>query len=151
MTFFVCADATGHPVVTQEPSEIGDIVDMFETRGPADDLVAEIRAARAANDPASVVMSADRRALFMTAQHCQGGHSDAGYAASQALQIPFPITMADLVIKVRAEGLNPAVIYPWLAKMLPMQLGKRKGQHPYFTEEELAAIAPKDTAASGAQ
>ncbi len=51
MTFFVCTDATGHPVVTREPSEIGDIVQVFDTRGPADELVAEIRAGRAANDP----------------------------------------------------------------------------------------------------
>lgn len=144
MTFFVCTDATGHPVVTEDPSDIGDIVNIFSTRGSADDLVAEIRAGREANDPASVGMSAERRALFMTAQHCQGGHSDAGYAASQVLRVPFPITMAELVVKVRAEGENPAAFYPWLAKMTPIQIGRRKGEHPYFTPEEMAvAAAPR--------
>ncbi|MFD3263136.1 hypothetical protein [Phenylobacterium ferrooxidans] len=138
MTFFVCTDATGYPVVTTEPSEIGDIVQMFETRGPADDLVAEIRAGRAANDPKSVAMPALRRALFLSAQHCQGGHSHAGAVGAEVLGVPFPITMADLVAKVRAEGENPAEFYPWLAKAVRIPVGPRRGQHPYFTEAELA-------------
>lgn len=77
-------------------------------------------------------MSPERKALFMCAAHCQGGHSDAGAAAAEALGVPFPIDMDSLVRKARAEGVNPAALWPWLVRM---QRG-RGGE--YFTEAELA-------------
>lgn len=62
-------------------------------------------------------MISERIALFMCAASCQGGHSDAGHAAAEALGVPFPITMPSLEHKALAEGLNPAELWPWLAKM----------------------------------
>lgn len=73
-----------------------------------------------ARDDLRLILSANREmreALFMCATHCQGGHSEAGYAAAQILGVPFPITMPDLVAKVRAEGLDPDKLWPWYAEM----------------------------------
>lgn len=58
-----------------------------------------------------------RVALFMCASHCQGGHSDAGAVAAQALGVPFPISMPELVKRAQAEGLDPDGLWPWLKKM----------------------------------
>jgi hypothetical protein len=54
-----------------------------------------------------------RRALFMCASSCQGGHSDAGYAASEVFGIPFPIRMEDLIKKAKSEGFDTKVLWPW--------------------------------------
>lgn len=62
-------------------------------------------------------MSPERKALFMCACHCQGGHSDAGFAASEALGVPFPITMPNLIAAARAEGANPATLWSWMIGM----------------------------------
>ncbi len=59
-------------------------------------------------------MTPERRALYMCAAHCQGGHSDAGATAAEVLGVPFPLTMGDLVKAARSEGENPALIWPWL-------------------------------------
>lgn len=59
-------------------------------------------------------MSPEREALFMCAAHCQGGHSDAGKAAAEALGVPFPIRMDDLVRRAAAEGADPRKLWPWL-------------------------------------
>lgn len=58
-----------------------------------------------------------RDALLMCAASCQGGHSDAGMAASQALGIPFPINMVNLVAKANEWGLNQDALWPWLRDM----------------------------------
>ena len=57
-----------------------------------------------------------REALFMCAASCQGGHSDAGFAASEVLGIPFPITMENLVRKAVSEGYDAKALWPWLFK-----------------------------------
>ena len=64
-------------------------------------------------------MRADRKALFMCAAHCQGGHSDAGKAAAACLGIPFPVRMIPLVLKAREEGFDPDELWPWLRGMNP--------------------------------
>lgn len=61
-------------------------------------------------------MDQTRRALFLCAASCQGGHSDAGAAAAEVLDIPFPITMDSLVKAVRREAKNPVTFYPWLLR-----------------------------------
>lgn len=77
-------------------------------------------------------MSPERKALFMCAAHCQGGHSDAGAAAAEALGVPFPISMPNLVRKARAEGVNPATLWPWLAR-------SADASSRYFSADELKA------------
>lgn len=58
-----------------------------------------------------------RDALLMCAASCQGGHSDAGMAASLALRVSFPISMDELVAKAREWKLDPDHLWPWLRKM----------------------------------
>ncbi len=62
----------------------------------------------------STPMDPTRRALFMCAASCQGGHSDAGHAAADVLGVPFPIRMSELCRALRREGQEPAEFYPWL-------------------------------------
>lgn len=57
-----------------------------------------------------------RDALLMCASHCQGGHSDAGMAAAQALGIPFPVSMESLIAKAREWELDPDHLWPWVMK-----------------------------------
>lgn len=64
----------------------------------------------------NMTFQATRRALFMCAAHCQGGHSDAGAAAAEALGISFPITMEALESKALSEGFSPADLWPWLTR-----------------------------------
>lgn len=54
-----------------------------------------------------------RTALFMCAAHCQGGHSNAGDAAAEALGVPFPIRMRDLRAQALKEGMSPDDLWPW--------------------------------------
>lgn len=54
-----------------------------------------------------------RTALFMCAAHCQGGHSNAGDAAAEALGVPFPIRMRDLRAQALKEGISPDDLWPW--------------------------------------
>ena len=58
-------------------------------------------------------MTKERIALYMCAAHCQGGHSDAGRAAADALGITFPITMKKLSNRSRKDGLDPKKLWPW--------------------------------------
>lgn len=85
-----------------------------------------------------MTISPSRRAMFLAAQHCQGGHSEAGAALAEQLGVPFPLNMGSLVARVRAEGENPARMYPWLIKM-----ARRldTDQHDYFTQAEIEAAA----------
>lgn len=64
-------------------------------------------------------MEASRWALFKAAPHHQGGHSSVGAMIAEALDVQFPISWPDLVGKLRAEGVNPAMIYPDLVTMSP--------------------------------
>lgn len=64
-------------------------------------------------------MDPTRRALFICAQHHQGGHSDAGKAAADALGIPFPIRMESLIKALQREGEDPAEFYPWFRRYRP--------------------------------
>jgi hypothetical protein len=61
-------------------------------------------------------MTKERIALFMCAAHCQGGHSGAGRAAAEALDVPFPITMQGLARRALADGLDPRELWPWWDK-----------------------------------
>lgn len=67
-----------------------------------------------------------RRALFMCAASCQGGHSRAGDAAANVLRIPFPITMENLIEKAREEGFDPDDLWPW---MMRRRTGAERGGH----------------------
>lgn len=58
-----------------------------------------------------------RDALMMCATHCQGGHSEAGMAASLALDVPFPISMDNLEAKARKWSIDPDHLWPWLRQM----------------------------------
>lgn len=86
-------------------------------------------------------LTKEREAMFLAAQHCQGGHSEAGMALSEALGVPFPVTMGNLVAKLRDEGQNPAAFYPWLIKAQHVVSGPDAGTHPYFTAAELDAAS----------
>lgn len=68
-------------------------------------------------------MSSERVALYMCAAHCQGGHSDAGRAAADALGITFPITMKKLANRARKDGLDPKKLWPWYPVKVPDLLG----------------------------
>ena len=59
-------------------------------------------------------MDPTRRALFMCAASCQGGHSAAGKAAADVLGVSFPITMRELCKAVKREGEKPTEFYPWM-------------------------------------
>lgn len=65
-----------------------------------------------------------RDSLLMCAASCQGGHSDAGMSASQALGIPFPVSMDGLVAKAKEWGLNPDHLWPWL-----MEQRRKRNSH----------------------
>lgn len=54
-----------------------------------------------------------RIALLMCAAHCQGGHSEAGAHAAEALGTTFPITMEKLARVARKDGLDPDKLWPW--------------------------------------
>jgi len=54
-----------------------------------------------------------RKALFMCAAHCQGGHSTAGRAAAELLGVPFPVRMGDLIAAAVKEKLDPTALWPW--------------------------------------
>lgn len=58
-------------------------------------------------------LTKERAALFLAAQHCQGGHSEAGFAISKVLGVPFPIRTEALVAKLVEEGQDPHLYYPW--------------------------------------
>lgn len=80
-------------------------------------------------------MGPERRALFMCAAHCQGGHSGAGQEAANALGVPFPLDMKNLVLKAKSEGENPAKLWPWL-----IETGRvLHGGNRYFTPPEIKA------------
>ena len=61
-------------------------------------------------------MNKERIALFMCAASCQGGHSTAGAAAAEALGVPFPISLQELVKKAIQEELDPDKLWPWATK-----------------------------------
>lgn len=58
-----------------------------------------------------------RKALYMCAAHCQGGHSDAGLMAARALGVPFPIRMEQMAEKAKQEGFDPDDLWPWWKRM----------------------------------
>jgi hypothetical protein len=62
-------------------------------------------------------ISALKKALFMCAASCQGGHSDAGAAAAEVLGVPFPLRMEALERKAEADGFNTQELWPWLYRM----------------------------------
>jgi hypothetical protein len=72
-------------------------------------------------------MTKERIALFMCAASCQGGHSTAGKAASEALGVPYPIRLESLVDKAIQEGLNPDVLWPWAMKNWPRRPANSSG------------------------
>jgi hypothetical protein len=78
-------------------------------------------------------MTPEREAIFLAAQHCQGGHSEAGAAIAKVLGVPFPLQMTSLIAALRSEGENPAKFYPWMIK----QHGA--GRHRFFTHDEIEA------------
>jgi len=80
----------------------------------------------------ATAMTPERRAIFLAAQHCQGGHSQAGDAIAEVLGLPFPLRMTDLIAKLREEGQNPARFYPWMITMHGV------GKHNFFTDAEIS-------------
>lgn len=68
-------------------------------------------------DKAEAELDALREALFMCAASCQGSHSIAGLTASELLNIPFPISMENLVIAAPKFGLDPAKLWPWYSRL----------------------------------
>jgi hypothetical protein len=57
-----------------------------------------------------------RKALFMCAASCQGGHSTAGKAAAEVLGVPYPVRLESLVEKAVQEGFDPDELWPWAMK-----------------------------------
>ena len=66
------------------------------------------------------------KALLMCAAHCQGGHSEAGMAAAEALGIPFPIRMESLKKAALARGYDPDELWPWWKRMRKQQQKQRR-------------------------
>jgi hypothetical protein len=89
-------------------------------------------------------MTPEREAIFLAAQHCQGGHSEAGAAIAKVLGVPFPLQMTSLIAALRSEGENPAKFYPWMIK----QHGA--GRHRFFTHDEIEAALPDERSPIGA-
>lgn len=58
-----------------------------------------------------------RRIIYRLACHAQGGHSEAGHEVSELLNIPFPLTMANLEKAATRDGFEPMELWPWLYKM----------------------------------
>ncbi len=58
-----------------------------------------------------------RKALFMTAAHSQGGHSESGMVVAKLLGVPFPVRMKALEKKAKAEGYDTHALWPWLYQM----------------------------------
>lgn len=58
-----------------------------------------------------------REALFRAAPSHQGGHSDTGAAIAECLGLEFPLKFPNLEIKAKAEGFDPADLWPWLMKI----------------------------------
>jgi hypothetical protein len=112
LTMTGCMDAENLQDMANVGNSLMDAIDSVVTHGP-------LKGWTPADDPAEIVtdlvnlLDKARRALFMCAAHCQGGHSAAGSEASQVLGVPFPITMSEMVAKARADGLNPAELWPW--------------------------------------
>lgn len=75
------------------------------------------RVGRALDDDTRAEIAGLRIALFMCAAHCQGGHSEAGRRAAEALGVPFPIRMESLKRAARRDGYDPARLWPWLTEM----------------------------------
>jgi hypothetical protein len=86
------------------------LVTSTETIVKKDDL----RAVLAALTASSSGQERLERALLMCAAHCQGGHSGAGQAAADALEMPFPITMENLRLAALSRGFEPAKLWPWM-------------------------------------
>ena len=55
-------------------------------------------------------------ALLRCATHCQGGHSEAGMVTAEALGIPFPLTMPDLIACAQRHGFDPKELWRWYFK-----------------------------------
>lgn len=62
-------------------------------------------------------MIKERAALFIVAPHHQGGHSEAGAVIADALGVPYPIRVNDLIAQAQKEGADPDVLWPWLVQM----------------------------------
>lgn len=60
-----------------------------------------------------------RMALLIAAPHHQGGHSRTGAAIADALGVPFPIAVSDLLAVARAEEFDPTLLWPWLVDQSP--------------------------------
>lgn len=58
-----------------------------------------------------------REALYRAAPSFQGGHSADGGTIADALGATFPLRVPELEAKAKNEGMNPDVLWPWLAKM----------------------------------
>lgn len=69
------------------------------------------------------------RALLMCAASCQGGHSDAGMAAAEALGTTFPITMVGLAKVAMARGYSCAELWPWWTTQLVKREIHRSNSH----------------------
>ncbi len=54
-----------------------------------------------------------REALLIAAPSHQGGHSATGHAISEALDVPFPITMDALILRATRAGHDPDKLWPW--------------------------------------
>lgn len=83
-------------------------------------LLAEMAELKASNDELMA-------ALFMCAAHCQGGHSEAGMAASKALGVPFPIRIEELIVKAEELHLDIAFLWPWSPTALRAVITAAKG------------------------
>lgn len=96
--------------------------------------------------PERPAMDPARRALFMCAAHCQGGHSAAGAEVADVLGVPFPIRMTDLIAKARAEGENPAELWTWL-------ITAHQGRNRFFSTSEILAVrsSPASPSLSGCE
>lgn len=64
-----------------------------------------------------------REALFRVAPSYQGGHSVDGGAIADALGLTFPIRVPELEAKAKDEGMDPDVLWPWLAKQRAKTIG----------------------------
>lgn len=66
---------------------------------------------------ATKARSEDVLSLLVRAAHCQGGHSNEGRAIADQLNIPFPLTMANLENCAARCGFDSFEVWPWLKRL----------------------------------
>lgn len=101
--------------------ELSDLQTMFSANHTAwgkaleDAEASEALAATAARelDEARAEVERLRKVVFIVAPSHQGGHSRTGDVIAEALGVPFPVRMEEVVPAAIKAGLDPVDLWPW--------------------------------------